>query len=259
MNNSQRFSNRVDDYVKARPAYPDWVWQVLAQYAGLTEHSVVADVGAGTGLLSRLFLAHGHKVYAVEPNQAMREAANKALGQMTGYVSVAASAEETTLPAASVDFVVVGQAFHWFDAQRAQFEFARILRPGGQVVLVYNERNHTGSAFQAEYEALLQQFGTDYQAVPHHGIGEAARETFFAPAQSQTLMLDNPQPMDWPMLQARLLSSSYAPAAGSPRYALMLTSLKQVFERHQLDGQINFLYQTKVTFGQLPSGNPVYD
>lgn len=252
MDNTSRFSNRVDDYVKARPGYPEQVLTLLAQHGALDAQSLIADIGAGTGLLSQLFLQHGHSVYAVEPNAPMRHAAEAQLGQYPGFHSIDGSAEATTLAANSIDLVAAGQAYHWFDRTRAQQEFTRILKPGGQVALVYNERNHHGSAFQAAYEALLQQYGTDYTALPHHHIGEAAQHDFFAPGQSQTHIIDNTQRLDWPLLQARLLSSSYAPTADSPAHAPMLAALQSLFEQHQQNGAIEFLYQTKVTHGHLP-------
>ena len=252
MNHTERFTHRVNDYVKARPGYPVAVIDLLAAHAGFSPTAVVADIGAGTGLLTQLLLQHSRRVYAVEPNQAMRSAAEAQLGQHPGFCSVNGSAEATTLADASVDFVCAGQAYHWFDRARAQHEFKRILKPGGQVVLVYNERHCQGNAFQAAYEALLQRYGTDYNAVPHHNIGEAAMRDFFAPGQSQIHVFEHAQRLDYALLQARLLSSSYAPTADNPAHAPMLAALQQLFDQHQQHGYIEFIYQTKVTHGHLP-------
>src|SRR5262245_49376869 len=111
----QRFSNRVEDYVRCRPGYPAAVLDVLCEECGLRPESVVADIGSGTGLLAQMFLENGNLVYGVEPNAAMREAGEQWLERYPHFCSVAGSAEATTLPDAGVDFVVVGQAFHWFD------------------------------------------------------------------------------------------------------------------------------------------------
>ena len=191
---------------------------LLAEHAGFSAAAVVADIGAGPGLLPPLLLPPRRPVSQVPPNQAMRSAAEAQLGQHPGFCGVNGSAEATTLADASVDFVCAGQAYHWFDRTRAQHEFNRILKPGGQVVLVYNERHCQGNAFQAAYEALLQRYGTDYNAVPHHNTGEAAMRDFFAPGQSQIHVFEHAQPLVYALLQARLLPSSYAPTAEHPAH-----------------------------------------
>src|SRR4051812_34197437 len=136
-----RFSSRVNAYMRTRPDYPAEILDTLKQDCGLTESSVIADIGSGTGILSRMFLSNGNTVYGVEPNREMREAGEKLLSPAyPQYQSIAATAETTSLPNASVDFVTAGQAFHWFDRGKCRVEFARILRPHGWVALVWNER-----------------------------------------------------------------------------------------------------------------------
>ena len=135
-----RFSDRVADYVRTRPGYPTAVLDILGTETGLNPATVVADVGAGTGLSAELFLRNGNTVFGVEPNREMREAAESLLAGYANFHSVAGSAESTTLPDASVDLIVAGQAFHWFDVPRARAEFRRILRPDGVVVLMWNTR-----------------------------------------------------------------------------------------------------------------------
>ena len=127
---TERFSTRVENYVKYRPGYPPAVLDLLKAECGLTPASVIADIGSGTGILTRLFLGNGNHVFGVEPNQAMREAGEQLLADFGGFVSVAATAEETTLPDRSADFVTAGQAFHWFNLARTRPEFARDLEAG---------------------------------------------------------------------------------------------------------------------------------
>src|SRR5277367_285802 len=126
-NSKERFTTRVDDYVRFRPGYPAEVIGVLREECGLAPESVIADIGSGTGILTKLFLENGNSVYGVEPNAAMRESGEQFLKEYRLFRSVAAPAEATTLPNASVDFVVAGQAFHWFDPWAVRSEFARIL------------------------------------------------------------------------------------------------------------------------------------
>ena len=139
---TQRFTSRVDNYRKYRPGYPPEIIPYLVENAWLTPQSVIADIGAGTGLLTQLFLEHGNQVYAVEPNQAMRAAADELLVGYAHYHSVDASAENTSLPDYSVDMITAAQAFHWFDHEKTKLEFQRVLKPGGMVVLIWNTARH---------------------------------------------------------------------------------------------------------------------
>ena len=138
MDPTQRFSSRVADYVKYRPSYPEAIIDLLTAECGLTPDSIVAGAGSGTGLLAELFLKAGQRVWGIEPNREMREAGEEFLRGYQRFVSIAASAEATTLPDRSVDFVTAGQSFHWFDRARVGVEFARILKPQGWLVLIWN-------------------------------------------------------------------------------------------------------------------------
>lgn len=247
---TNRFTNRVENYVRYRPGYPPAVVTWLAAECGLTADAVVADIGSGTGLLARLFLENGNRVLGVEPNQAMREAGEELLRPFARFESVAARAEATTLPAASVDFVTVGQAFHWFDYAAAAQEFRRILRPGGWVVLVWNERLVDVTPFLAGYERLLLTYGTDYAQVDHRRVGPDLLRQLFS-EDNRRALFENQQVFDYAALEGRLLSSSYAPLAGQPGYAAMLTELRALFDDHQVDGHVVFWYRTEVTCFRL--------
>src|SRR5213595_654680 len=128
---TKRFSNRVENYIKYRPGYPDAVIDLLTEECRLTQQSIIADIGSGTGILSELFLKNGNSVFAIEPNAAMRRTAEDLLRKHPKFTSIDAAAEATTLDIASVDFVTAAQAFHWFDRKNARKEFARILKPEG--------------------------------------------------------------------------------------------------------------------------------
>ena len=252
LNPTQRFSSRVENYVKYRPAYPAAVLDLLAAECGLSPASVIADVGSGTGILSHLLLERGSRVIGVEPNREMREAGERLLAVYPRFASVAAQAEATTLPEHSVDFVTAGQAFHWFDAPRARTEFERILKPGGWAVLVWNARRTASTAFLRAYEALLLTFGTDYTTVDHANVGEGDIRAFFGPGGYRHASFDNQQVFDFEGLKGRLLSSSYTPDPGDPRHAPMLAELRHIFDAHQVDGKVVFEYDTDVSYGHLP-------
>ena len=247
---TERFSNRVASYVAARPRYPVAVIDFLAARCDLTPQTVVADVGSGTGIFTQLLLAAGCQVFAVEPNAAMRAAAEEALDGVPNFVSVAATAEATTLSDGAVDLVTAGQAFHWFDPQAARREFSRILRPGGWVALIWNDRHAMGTPFLEDYEGLLQTFGTDYASVNHRRISADDLQEFFG-GPIQRAVFPNAQALDLADLRDRLASSSYVPAPGSPQHQPMLDALAVMFARHQVGGQVELTYDTTVYIGQL--------
>jgi len=247
-----RFSNRVRDYVNGRPGYPDSVVPWLVETFGLGPASTIADVGAGTGISAALFLRHEFHVVAVEPNDAMREAAIAALGSDPRFRAVAAPAEATKLPAASVDAVVAAQAFHWFDRAAFRAECARILRPKGVVALLWNVRRVEGSSFAADYETLLRSYGTDYLTVRHENITEDELAQFFG-GPFERRVFDNVQVLDREGLRARLLSSSYVPAAGHERHVPMLGALGELYQAHNQDGVVRMEYELRAYASRLPS------
>ena len=248
-----RFSDRVEDYVRYRPGYPPEVLELLRAECGLRPSHIVADVASGTGMFTRLLLENGNSVFAVEPNREMREMGVRQLEALQSngrLVSVAGTAEETTLGSASVDFVTAAQAAHWFDLPRARAEFARILRPEGWCVLIWNERRTETTAFLRDYEQLLLTYGTDYKEVRHERTTAIIHE-FFAPAPHQERVFDLRQRFDYEGAAGRLLSSSYAPLAGHPSHAPMMQELQRIFCAHAVDNMVEFEYNTRVYYGHL--------
>ena len=245
-----RFSDRVADYVRYRPSYPAEVLETLQAEAGLKSDSNVADVGSGTGISANLFLQLGCTVYGIEPNTEMRSAAEARFADQPRFHSRNGTAEATTLPDASVDMVVAGQAFHWFDRVRTRAEFVRILRLGGCVALFWNSRRTRSTPFLIAYEALLNDFATDYREVNHTNIDQDALAAFFG-GPFETRTFPNFQDFDFEGLKGRLLSSSYAPAAGHPRHDGMLQELRRLFDRHASNGTVRFEYDTELYFGRL--------
>lgn len=250
MKNTERFSDRVENYVRYRPHYPEAIIPCLAQHAGLTKETVVADIGAGTGISSLPFLENGNQVLGVEPNKEMREMAEKLLHRFPNFKAIAGTAERTTLPDACADLIVAGQSFHWFSQGDAKLEFRRIGRPGAYVALIWNERE-LRAGFEQEYEQLLHDFGVDYKAVAHRNIGPAQLSAFFEPSSYQEHTFKNAQMFDYPALKGRLLSSSYTPGPGDPSYTPMIRRLEELFERYKQQGMVHFHYKTRLYTGSL--------
>lgn len=246
-----RFSSRVSAYVRSRPDYPALVVDTLQRECGLNESSVIADIGSGTGILARLFLERGNTVYGVEPNREMRDAGEKLLSAAYPlFTSIAATAENTSLPSASVDFITAGQAFHWFDRGKCRVEFARILRPRGWVALVWNERLTDTTPFLREYEKMLVTYGTDYNEVNHALLDDNILNAWFG-GEVKRFSFPNAQHFDLEGLKGRLQSSSYAPEAGHPNYEPMMGEVERLFRTHAVDGVVTFEYETRLHCGQL--------
>ncbi|HEX6383815.1 MAG TPA: class I SAM-dependent methyltransferase [Anaerolineae bacterium] len=248
---TRRFSDRVENYVKYRPRYPPAFLACLRQACGLTPASVIADVGSGTGILSELFLKNGNSVLAVEPNDAMRQAAEARLSHYPNFTSINGPAEATTLPDRSVDFITAGQSFHWFEAQRAKAEFTRILRPGGYVVLVWNRQRVGATPFMSSYTALLERYALDYHSVKHTKESVDEDIALLFDGQMQVRSFPNEQRFDFEGLRGRLLSSSYAPLPDHPHYEPMMAELRRLFDIHEENGQIVFKYETHLYFSQV--------
>lgn len=253
----RRFSDRVDDYVRYRPGYPPGLFDVLAQETGIGAGWSVADIGAGTGMLTRLLLDRGCRVAAVEPNDSMRRAADRALSGRDGFTSVAGRAEATTLPDDSADLVTAAQAFHWFEPKATRREFERILRPPGWAAVVWNTRETDATPFMRAYERLLVECAVDYTSVDHR----IARERIAAFLPDPVVRrLPHRDWLELDQALGRMQSASYVPGPGHPAHAAIVSGLREIFERHaghepgaeaSAPRRVAFVYTTEVYVGSI--------
>lgn len=245
---TQRFSSRVDHYVRSRPSYPPEIIDLLREECSLHPDSVVADIASGTGIFTRLLLENRNRVFGVEPNAEMRRAGEQYLASFPRFVSVDGRAEATTLAEESVDLVTSAQAAHWFDRDKAIAEFRRILKPEGFLVLIWNHRHVGSSGFGRDYEDLIERFGIDYAEVKRRDENTGG---FFGDIPCKLQVLSNHQDFDYAALEGRLLSSSYVPQSGHSSYAPMVEELHRIFDRYQSDGHVRMEYDTKIYYGRL--------
>ena len=247
---TKRFSDRVENYVKYRPSYPSAVLDGLRDHCGLSDRSAVADIGSGTGFFTERLLQSGCQVFAVEPNDEMRHAAEEGLGTSLRFHSVSGTAEHTGLDSQSIDIVTAAQAFHWFRRDETRQEFQRILKADGWVALVWNQRG-IDSPFQSAYDELLRQRVPEYDRVNHRNVEDTDVAAFLGPAQYQCLTFENCQYLDLESLKGRMQSSSYTPPPGAPGHADLMAGLEAVFLEHATEGKVAFEYETQLHLGKL--------
>jgi SAM-dependent methyltransferase len=248
---TRRFSDRVDNYIKYRPSYPPQVLSFLVKECNLPDNAVIADVGSGTGIFTALLLNQGYTVYAVEPNEAMRQAAETLFSGNNNFKSVSGTAEATTLPANNADLVVCAQAFHWFNPEKAREEFKRILKPNGKVALIWNNRDAQTDEFSVAYESLLKQDSIDYNKVNHRNISDINFKAFFKDGIYREEKYANVQVFDEEGFLGRAFSSSYVPPEGSEEGEKFRILLKDIFARYNQNGQVSFHYQTEIYLGKV--------
>ncbi|MFX0033441.1 MAG: class I SAM-dependent methyltransferase [Candidatus Hodarchaeota archaeon] len=245
MDPKERFSSRVENYIKYRPKYPQEVISFLKRKDILLNDSIIADIGSGTGILSEMFLKNGNNVYGVEPNKDMRKAAEKLLKDYTNFISIDGSAEKTGLKENSIDLITAGQAFHWFDVKKTREEFRRIIKPTGYIVLIWNNRRKTAPGFPCESEQLLLKYGKDYKEVQKT---EKNIESFF---QFEKEVFYNFQDLNLEEYKGRILSASYIPLEDDPNFEKMITDFENLFKIYQQNGLIRLEYDTEIYYGKL--------
>lgn len=241
----KRFSSRVENYIKYRPSYPLEIINFLKEENILAKNTIIADIGSGTGILTKIFLDNGNQVYGIEPNKDMREAAEKILHGYINFTSLEGSAESTGLEEYSIELIVAGQAFHWFDVERTKREFKRILKPNGNVALIWNNRGKAGTDFNNSYENFILKYGIDVREVRKN---EGNVDLFFN-YQKETFY--NFQELDFTSFKGRVLSSSYIPLADTPIFPKMILELEDLFNKHQRNGIIRIEYDTEIYLGKL--------
>lgn len=252
MDPKHRFTDRVANYAKGRPGYPGEVISVLRNNCGLTKTAVVADIGSGTGILAEMLCDYAQNVIGVEPNDAMRAASQELLANKRNFLAVNGSAENTGLPATSVDLITSAQAFHWFDQGEARHEFMRILKPNGFTALIWNDRRLVGTRLSEAYEKLLEGFGVDYKDVQSRGRDTAENlERFFGHSEIKRATVPNSHRLDRDSFLARATSASYMPNESHSRHGAMIEEALRIFEENRSGDHVVMEYDTRIYYAQM--------
>ena len=250
---TERFSGLAETYAKHRPTYPKEAIDFVLSHCGLKEGSTVVDVGCGTGISTRLLAERKLHVIGIEPNDDMRQQAEKASQDGADFAAIeyrTANAEKTGLPDESTDAVVAAQAFHWFEPQSTLTEFLRILRPGGWVVLIWNERDDNDSYTKA-YSSVIR---TTLEARRTEDARQAAGQVLldshlFVNGSRQDIR--NEQLMTEEESIGRAFSCSYAPKDEAMKKAWR-DGLHAIFEQYSNDRKVTLCYRTSVYTAQKP-------
>ena len=248
MNTVDRFTSRAALYHRYRPDYAPEAIQQIIQSTGITPESVIADLGAGTGILTRHFLAHAKTVYAVEPNPEMRAYCEQVCSTYPSFVSVPGVVEATTLPENSVDLVLIGQALHWFEPEPTREELIRILKPGGWLASLFNiGRNKILT--EAVGELHNEEFGFRHQT--EGKPKPKPPEFYYGGSGYRELQFPHIKTQDWEDFFGGLCSDSHAPERTHPLFGKFEISAKAIFDRFSHESLLVWELITELRLGQL--------
>lgn len=247
--NRNQFTGKAELYSKYRPDYPEQLIIDLIDEQSLNEKSVIADIGSGTGILTKKLLDSHLQVKAVEPNREMREIAENLLNDYEHFTSVNGTAENTTLASNSINLITVAQAFHWFDHKKFKNECKRILKFDGKVCIVFNMRS-TDTTIIQEIIELYRSCCPNFKGFSN-GISDTAFEEFFAGNGYKVNSYTNPLFYHRADFVGRHLSASYAPKKGEKTFELLVHGLNNLFDKYSEEGQIMIPNVTKSYCGYI--------
>lgn len=251
MDNTERFTGRAATYDRYRQRYPsDAILTLLRSWCGLQPDWPVADIGAGTGMLSKLFLANGNPVTAIEPNTEMRSVCEHLAVTCPRLKVRNTTAEATGLPAHSISLVAAGRAFHWFDVPRALTEFRRVLKPDGWLVLISLGRDKSDDPQSRDFEHLLTHHGIDDNYARAGFRVHESLEQIFA-TDHHHAEIDGQQHLDWETFQGQVMSLSVVPQPGHPRAEIFHRLLRDYFKTHSTNGILTAPTKCWIDVGRL--------
>jgi SAM-dependent methyltransferase len=252
-NPTGRFAGLAGTYARFRPTYPESAIAFIVARCNLHGGSELVEIGCGTGISSRIFTARGVAVLGLEPNAEMRTAAENEPfpPDLPKPIYREGRAEATGLPPCSADAVVAAQAFHWFEPEPALREFHRILRPGGWVVLMWNERDEC-DPFTAAYGAVIRT-GPD-TALVEVSRARGGEPLLVSPLfeSGERVVFKNQQNLTYEGLLGRAFSCSYAPK-DPDQVEAWTRSLREVFDEYQVEGKVVLQYETSVYLARRPT------
>ena len=250
---TDKFTGMAQEYAKYRPAYPENLYKFLYHSLDFSQQKILADIGAGTGKFSLPLLENGYKVYCIEPNQDMKDKMDETSGVYENYVGICASAERTTLANQSVDHIVCAQAFHWFHESLFKEECRRILKPGGNVVLIWNTRDANDEMNKVHY-SINKQYCPEFKTFSggYNKIDPDQFNDFFSNCPCDYKVFENtPHYESADIFIGRCLTGSYAPKKSNHNYTPYVDALKNMCEKYASHQDLMIKSNTVIYWGTV--------
>lgn len=249
---ADRYSCKIEDYAKYRPDFPSEIIDFLYASGDISNSSVIADIGSGTGRFTRLLLEKGNLVYGVERNNEMRAKAEELLSKYTKFISISGSAEETSLNSKSVDLITVAQAFHWFDKEKCLLEFKRIIKNNGKVFIVWDDFVGDYNDFSIEQGKVISQFRVVESENKGRKLTRAEMiNKFFKNNKFRTMAFTHELYEGFDEFKGGILSASFTPKPGEENYEPFINKLQEVFDKYQQNGKVCTAFSSECYFGEL--------
>ncbi|RNC82018.1 MAG: class I SAM-dependent methyltransferase [Phycisphaera sp.] len=226
LNPTSRFDNRAELYAKYRPSYPSEAIDRVLEGLGAPSEIVAADIGAGTGIVSRLLAERGVRVQAVEPNEGMRASAES--HELVTWVE--GTAESTMLSDKSVGLVTSCQAWHWFEPVASCAEVARILKPGGRLALLWYD-DKPGDEPSKKYRQIVRPGAVETFGIHAVEQWEPSLAPPFDAVDREEHVFDYSYRLDFEGLIGRARSASYVPHEG-PDAERLVEEMKELHREH---------------------------
>jgi len=247
----KRFTGRAENYDKYRPTYPKEIILELKSKINMTPDKIIVEIGSGTGKLTKILLEEGYTVYGVEPNDEMRELAERSFRDSSKFISINGRAENTTIDDDFADFIIIAQAIHWFKPIETLREFHRILKPEGKIAIIWNQRDIEGSNLQKRYEEILLTYSPEYRNMPHRNLDQLKIREYIEPSSMREYKCKFSQNLSFSDMKGRLDSTSYVPKQDDPNYTSLIKELREMFDSFQKNELLEFPYITRLLYGNL--------
>lgn len=250
MDNTQKFDDKAEFYENSRPGYPEKAVNDIIKRCNLDSESVIADIGSGTGKLSRCFFSIVKKIYCIEPNNSMRSAAEKHFYKYKSFVSVNGAAENTTIKDHCADLITAAQSFHWFDTEKFKAECVRIGKPNAAAALIWNSRDPE-SDITRENAELFKRFCPDFTGFSGGAAFDKSKIEEFFTKGYEKLEYDNPLKYSEHSFIERALSASYSLKPNDKNFKEYINSLRDLFFKYSSDGIVTVPNITNVYIGEI--------